>query len=89
MVAIMNSSWYFSFGVGQTYRGFYVEIIAKSEPDARQTMIEAHATNWSMSYDADEFPSHIKRFNLKKLATIKQFRGDDTPFYAVRPGIDT
>lgn len=69
-------NYYFTFGMGQTYQGFYVKIIAESWEKARTLMCEHHGHKWSFQYDEDEWyekeqPQHII-YGYTLLVTILQ-----------------
>lgn len=69
--------FYATFGVGQRYAGFYVEIHAEDHHAARIFMIDAHAHRWSELYDEARFAGQVERHDLWKLATVRQLPGGD------------
>lgn len=66
-----------TFGIGHTYSGSFVEIFAEDSHAARACMIKSHGTEWSQEvYRASEFKPQIKRYGLRRLATVRQKIGE-------------
>ena len=49
-------NWYFTFGCGdEKNTKKYVRIVAKTESDARERMIQVYGTNWGFEYSEDDW----------------------------------
>lgn len=67
------TSFFATFGAGHTYSGLFVEIIADDRHAARACMIKNHGEQWSQElYTTPEFKPQIRKYRLRKMATVRQ-----------------
>lgn len=75
--------YFFTFGTGHEYRGYFVEIVAPREEQARAVMESMHGKRWSFCYGAEAFKGQPEKWGYCKLATVRLHRNGE--FYADHP----
>lgn len=66
---------YFTFGVGQLLRQYYVIIAALTAEEARAEMVEQFGPNWSSQYSGAEWADKAPRYfsTLRPIGTLTAY----------------